>query len=98
MEKKQPTDEELFAELQKLPDFERYALPASWFKKFNLKPLEAQNPKQYLADNWYVRCQAMPRSELGPIIFNEPQPGGVRPVLPAEDIPMTIETKPVDSK
>ena len=39
---------QLLEELRKLPDFDRYPFPSSWYKKYNLKPLEAVDMKTYL--------------------------------------------------
>ena len=48
-ESEEHKEAQLLEELKKMPDFDKYPLPASWYKKFNLKPVEAVDMKTYLA-------------------------------------------------
>ena len=87
------TDEELYAMMKDSPEFEHLPKPASWFKKFGLEPIKARNFKEFLDDDAWMQSRAKPYQEWA--VFKDPQPGGVRPVLPSEEIPITITSRPV---
>lgn len=87
------TDEQLFEMMKSHPDFENLPKPASWFKKFNLPPVKARNFKEYLEDDAYMEARGKIVTEKA--IYNEPQPGGVRPVPDPEVIPMEIISRPL---
>jgi hypothetical protein len=89
------TEDELFTELSKLPDFENYALPARWFKKYNLKPVEARNTREFIKEVCMLTNVPIKHYVDKPIVITTPQPGGVRPVLPPIDAPMTIESREI---
>lgn len=87
------TDEQIFEMMKASPEFEHLPKPASWFKRFGLEPVKARNFKEYLEDDAYMEARGKVITEK--VIYNEPQPGGVRPVLPPEIIPMEIISRPL---
>jgi len=87
------TDEDLYAMMLESPECANLPKPASWFKKFNIQPITARNFKEYLDDDAWMKARAMYVDEKE--IRKEPVPGGVRPVLPSEVIPIEITSRPV---
>lgn len=92
------TDAELLEELRKLPDFEKYPLPASWYKKFNLKPVEAIDVKTYI--NSGACLKAITGGPCDSYEFKEPQKdenGNILEVkvFPLENLPVEIIHKPI---
>lgn len=87
------TDEELYAMMKASPEFHLLPKPASWFKKFGLEPVKARNFKEYLDEDAWMESRGKPVQEWA--VFKDPQPGGVRPVLPPEEIPVEIISRPV---
>ena len=92
------TDAELLEELRKLPDFEKYPLPASWYKKFNLKPVEAIDVKTYI--NSGACLKAITGGPCDAYEFKEPQKdenGNILEVkvFPLENLPVEIIHKPI---
>ena len=88
------TDEELFEMMKTHPEFKNLPLPASWFKKFNLEPVKARNFKEFIESNAYFVTRGMHVDESE--IRKDPAPGGVRPVAPPEEIPMTITSRNIE--
>jgi hypothetical protein len=88
------SDEELFAMMKACPEFEHLPMPATWFKKFGVPPIKARNFKEYLDDNAWEKARAMHVDEKE--IRKEPAPGGIRPVFPLEEIPVTITSRVID--
>jgi len=78
------SDDELLQELRKLPDFDKLPLPISWYQKYNI-PFSDKvvSPKQYIQDNYWLKCQYNPTTTWE--VRTEPAPGGVRPVLEIEE-------------
>jgi hypothetical protein len=68
-------EKELLDELRKLPDFECFPLPASWYKKYGLTPPGAVNPREYIESNYAIKCSVAPK-DLPPLIIREPQQNG----------------------
>jgi hypothetical protein len=91
---------QLLEELKKLPDFDRYPLPASWHKKYNLKPVEAVDMKTYLASGGIMK--AITGGPATSYEFKEPQrnkDGSLKEVkvfLEQQDIGFKIVQKPAD--
>ena len=75
------------------PEFECLPKPATWFKKFNLEPVTARNFKEFIDEKAWERTRWMVVDEVE--IRKEPVPGGVRPVLPSEEIPVEIISRPI---
>ena len=87
------TDEELFEMMKDHPEFECLPKPASWFKKFKLQPVAARNFKEFIDDRAWEKTREMIVNEKE--IRKDPAPGGVRPVLPSEEIPVEIISRPI---
>jgi hypothetical protein len=87
------TDEELFEMMKSHPEFDCLPKPASWFKKFNLQPVSARNFKEFIEDRAWEKAREMVVDERE--IRKEPVPGGIRPVLPSEEIPVEIISRPI---
>ena len=82
--------------LQAQPDFDCLPIPAYWFKKYNLPPREAVGPSEYIASN-YAMKRANEEKDLPPIIIDEPQQGGkLFPLLPPENIPVEVVSRPFE--
>jgi len=84
------TDEELYAVLSKLPDFDRYPIPESWYAKFNIP-----KPKILTMMESFTLARASADAP-GPNVKTEFRPraeGGVRPLINVE-VP-TLECTPV---
>jgi hypothetical protein len=89
-------EDALYNELKELPDFDCLPLPARWFKKYNIPPVEVINPHNFIESRYTVKCQFAPK-DLAPLIINEPQQGGkLVEVLPPEDIKVETISKPFD--
>ena len=68
----EPIDEDaLYNSLKDLPDFRNLPLPAKWFKKYNIPPIEAGSTKEYLDSQYTVKCM-FAHKDLPPLIINEP--------------------------
>jgi hypothetical protein len=50
------SDEQLFAILKQLPDFENLPLPKSWYDKFNLKMKKPETFRETLESNYALKC------------------------------------------
>ena len=91
------TDEQLYAELKDLPDFDRLPLPEHWYAKFKIERPSAINMKQYLSDKSLFARMFDPNVER--VYINEPAPGGIRPILEVKQPDVEVVSKPVeDSK
>ena len=94
-------EDQLYALLKDLPDFLNYPLPARWFKKYNIAPLEPTNVRDYIHSNYTFKCMYAPK-DLPPIIINQPQrdlSGNIKLVKMVEEAPIEVEvvSKPYDS-
>jgi len=88
------TDEQLYAELRDLPDFDRLPLPDHWYSKFGIERPSAINMKEYLADkSLFVRIFD-PNVER--VYINEPAPGGIRPILEVKQPDVEIVSKSLE--
>ena len=75
------TDEELYAILSKMPDFDRYPIPESWYAKFHIPKPKILTMRESFA---LARVTA---DAPGPNVKTEFRPraeGGVRPLLESE--------------
>lgn len=86
--------QELIDVLRNTEDFNRLAFPTSWYKKYNIPSVKPMSFKEYL-DSGYWFAKHFDK-DVQREIRTEPVEGGVRPVLPAPEIPVEIVTKPVD--
>lgn len=64
-------EDALYNQLKDLPDFLNLPLPARWFKKYNIPPIEAGTTKEFLESGYTLKCMFAPK-DLPPIIINEP--------------------------
>ena len=87
------SDDELFEMMKRHPEFNNLPKPASWFKKYNLEPIAARNFKEFIDDRAWEKSRDKVVNERE--IRKEPVPGGVRPVLPSEEIPIEIISRPI---
>lgn len=86
-------EDQLYHLMKDLPDFLSYPLPARWFKKYNIAPLEPTNIREYIHSNYAFKCMFSPK-ELEPIIINKPQTdlsGNVKLVQLVEEEPIKVE-------
>jgi len=79
------SDDELLAELRKLPDFDKLPLPVNWYKKYNI-PFSDKvvSPKQYIQENYWLKCAYNPTTTWE--LRTDPAPGGVRPIINTEEV------------
>jgi hypothetical protein len=79
-------EDELYAELSKLPDFECMPIPISWYKKYGIPPRTIQTTREFL-ETRYTISQQFANKDLPPIIIDKPQQNGkLVEMLPPEDI------------
>jgi hypothetical protein len=87
------TDEELFALLKSLPEFESLPLPRSWYDKFNLKMKQPENFREAIESN-YVNTCLMNGNYINDTIELQPEPKDyVFPTVKADDVPLEVVTK-----
>jgi hypothetical protein len=87
------TDEEYYEILRHCPDFDKFPLPESWYKKFNLERPTAVDFKSFIKSGYTAKCHADPNVLRE--IRKDPAPGGVRPILDVKQPEVVVETKPV---
>lgn len=89
------TDEEMFAVLSKLPDFDRFPLPGYWYSKFNIpKPTI---PTFQEALNLHYKTQNAP-GDGRPVEIKPLAPGGVRPLLEVAPVEIITQQVVLDSQ
>jgi hypothetical protein len=64
-------EDTLYNQLKDLPDFLNLPLPARWFKKYNIPPIEAGSVKEFIDSGYTFKCMFAPK-DLPPLIINEP--------------------------
>ena len=82
------TDEEIYALLKDLPDFDRLPLPKYFYEKFNIPPPKILSLREALS------LQTQVANAPGLLVkteMREPAPGGIRPLIEVE--PLKIEVK-----
>ena len=90
------TDDELLAELKKIDDFDKYPLPISWYKKYNI-PFSDKivSTRQYIQDSHWLKCRYNSTTKWE--VRDEPAPGGVRPVIEVPEVTAELtDSKYVD--
>lgn len=88
-------EDALYEQMKDLPDFRCFPIPARWFKKYNIPPIEAGNTKDFLDSGYTLKMSYAPK-DLPPLIINEPQKdlsGNVKWIKMAE--PEVIDVKVV---
>ena len=93
-------EDALYNELKDLPDFLNLPLPARWFKKYNIPPIEAGTTKEFLESGYTLKCMFAPK-DLPPLIINEPVrdlSGNIKlaKLLPPEEIEVKVISRPYD--
>ena len=91
--KAEQAEDELYQMLKDLPDFLNLPLPARWFKKYNLPPIEPTNVRDFIHSNYAYKCMYAPK-DLDPIIISEPQrdlSGNIKLVQMVEEPPVEVE-------
>jgi len=86
-------EKDLVEAMRSLPDFTSFVFPSSWYKKYNIPPAEAVNPREYMKSNYAIKCAIAPK-DLPPLIMTEPlkdAEGKVRFVEVPEVIPVPME-------
>jgi hypothetical protein len=92
----------LYNQLKDLPDFRSYPLPVSWFKKFNIPPIEVTQPGEFINSGYTIKC-GLQKKDFPPLIIREPQKdkdGKVKlvEVAPPEDIKVETISRPFENK
>ena len=82
------TDEELYEELKNLPDFKNFPLPTHWYSKFNIPKPEPVSFQTYAMERRWMEHKF--DTNVVYEVRNEPVPGGVRPLIEPEEIPMEV--------
>jgi hypothetical protein len=84
------SDEELYEELKNLPDFKHLPLPNHWYQKFNIPAPRPVSFQTFAMERRWLKHKFDDNVQYE--VRNEPVPGGVRPVLEEEVIPVIVET------
>lgn len=92
------SEAELVAEMMKLPDFECYPIPKSWYKKYNIPLPVPETVQQSREGNYAFKTK---KYALPPIIINEPQRDKDGKIIltelrPPEVIDIEVKQKPFD--
>jgi hypothetical protein len=86
-------EDQLYNLLKDLPDFLNYPLPARWFKKYNIPPIEPTSISDYIHNNHAYKMMFAPK-DLPPIIIDKPQTdlsGNIKVVKMVEVEPVQVE-------
>ena len=86
-------EDALYNELKDLPDFLSLPLPARWFKKYNIPPIEVGSTKEFIESGYTLKQMFAPK-DLPPIIINEPQrdaSGNIKLVKYVEPEPIDVK-------
>ena len=87
-------DKALLDELRKLPDFECYVLPATWYRKYGLTPPSAVAPREFMESNYTMKCAVAPK-DLPPIVISKPQKDGkLYEMAPEEKVDVEVRSRP----
>lgn len=84
-------EEALYNELKDLPDFDKFPLPDHWYKKFNIPRPQPVSLQEFALSRAWLEHKY--DSNITYEIRNEPVPGGVRPIIEPEPIPVEVVTK-----
>ena len=79
------SNEELLAELKKTSDYEKLVFPNSWYSKFDLPVKTAADTREFLKESPWTKTSRHYYIEK---IDVPAQPGGLRPTLPAPEVPI----------
>jgi hypothetical protein len=84
------TDEQILEELKTLPYFKNLPLPSGWYKKFNIPAPQPVSFQTYAMERRWLEHKY--DEGVTYEVRKEPVPGGVRPLIEPEEIPVIIET------
>lgn len=88
------TDEEMYAMMKDMPDFECMPIPQSWFKKFHIPPRNPVPVREYIHSNYAV-VMAQKRKDLPLLSIDEPQQNGkLLDFVPPEEIKVEVISRP----
>ena len=87
------TDEELYEGIKDLPYFKNLPLPKHWYKKFNIPVPQPISFQTYAMERRWMEHKF--DEGITYEVRNEPAPGGVRPLLEPEEIPMEVISESV---
>ena len=85
------TDEELYEEIKNLPYFKHLPLPNKWYDMFNIPRPEPVSFQDYALGRKWLEHKF--DENITYEVRTEPAPGGVRPIIESEPIPVEIITK-----
>jgi hypothetical protein len=85
------SDEEIYNELKDLPEFKHLPLPRNWYAKFNIPVPEPVSFQKFAMERRWLEHKY--DENVVYEVRNEPAPGGVRPILEVEPVPVEIITK-----
>jgi len=88
------TPEEFYELFKDDPELTKVPLPNSWYKKLKIPAPRAVSFQDFALQKRWLEHKY--DSDLIYEVRKEPAPGGVRPVLESEPIPVEIITKPTD--
>jgi hypothetical protein len=86
-------EDQLYNLMKDLPDFLNYPLPARWFKKYNIPPIEPTSISDYIHNNHAYKMMFAPK-DLPAIIIDKPQTdlsGNIKLVKMVEVEPVQVE-------
>jgi hypothetical protein len=87
------TDEELYEGVKDLPYFKHLPLPKHWYKKFNIPVPEPVSFQTFAMERRWLEHKF--DEGITYEVRNEPVPGGVRPIIEPEPIPMEVISESV---
>ena len=88
------TDEQVWNMIKQLPDADCFPIPSSFYKKFNIPPRNPISMKDFLASGYTIQCATAPK-DLPTLVIDKPIKNGLLvEVVPFEDIPVEIVSKP----
>lgn len=87
------TDEELYEGVKDLPYFKHLPLPDHWYKKFNIPRPEPVSFQTYAMERRWLEHKF--DDGVTYEVRSEPAPGGVRPIIESEPIPMEVISESV---
>ena len=82
------TVDELFEQFKQLPDFERYPLPESFYKTYNLKKPQPASLTECIL---YSPPAYQSLNENGKVEVRGPAPGGVREIKDLQQLPVEVK-------
>jgi len=96
------TEDQLYEVIKNQPDFDCLPLPARWFKKYNIPPVETVDFGTFAKSRYTARCSIAPK-DLPAEVRKQPikdLSGNVKlyKMLPPVDIPIEIISKPYEIK